>query len=149
MAVIALAHPQKPCGEHQGFARISSDHFEGPALLLTRPAGRANLVLVAKTRLEFVLLDHLSEVGQDLLSRGDGGAGPGFETVSEGKEVAIGAGARVAMGLPGSPEVVHRLQDQKLRIRTLLDEMATGTDPGDSGADHQHIHVLDTHFAVL
>ncbi len=49
-----------------------------------------------------MLFDDFAHVAADLVGGGDGGAGPGFEAVAEGVEVAVGADAGVFVGVPGA-----------------------------------------------
>src|SRR5208283_5729896 len=137
--VISLAHPQKVCGEAHRLTGVAPDGLDGPQSLLARPARRADLVPIADVRSEIVLLDHLTDVAQDLARRGDRRTRPWLEAIAEGVQVAVGADARVAVREPRAAETFLRFEHQKARPGTLPGQVIGGADPRDSRADDQDV----------
>jgi hypothetical protein len=143
VVVVALAHPEEVGGEAELLAGVLAGHLDGVALLLGRPARGGDAVPVADVLGQVVLLDDLVEVGEDLVGGGDRGPAPRLEPVAEGEQVAVGPGARVAVGPPRAAAGVERVQQQEAAARLLLLEVVGRADAGDAGPDDQDVDVLD------
>ena len=91
VAVVALAHEKEIGGEINDLARIELRGRNGPEIVCAGPRGLVDAVAVADVLRQIVLLDHFTDVRQDLLGRGDGWSGPGLEAIAEGVKIAIGA----------------------------------------------------------
>src|SRR4029450_6205239 len=109
VAVIALAHPEKVCGEAPLLAGVGARGLDGPEVFLARPFRRGNRVLIADVRREIVLLDHVAHVFEDFGSARDRSGRPWLEAVAERMQVAVGADAGIAVGGPGAAERLLRL----------------------------------------
>src|SRR6516164_4080509 len=120
MAVVALAHPQKVRGETHRLAGVGPDAFERPELVPARPAGRGDRVPIADMMIETVLGDDLAHIVEDLGPGRDRCAGPRLEAITEGVEVAVGPGTRVAVGEPRAAKAVLCLQKDKAGAGALL-----------------------------
>lgn len=62
MFIIALAHPEKVCAKMYCLTRVLADTFQGPALLVTGPAGSRNRMLIANLVTEFILINDLAQI---------------------------------------------------------------------------------------
>ena len=76
--------------------------------------------MVADVLPQVVLVDHLAEVGADLLGGGDGWSGPRLEAVPEGVEVAVGAHTGVPVHEPGAAEALKALKDEEASIGLVV-----------------------------
>src|SRR5262249_22600970 len=95
------------------------------------------------TRCETVIVDDLAHVLQDLGGARNRCARPRLEAIAEGVGVAVGADAGIAMRNPGATESPLAFEHDKARAGTLLCQMICCADPGDAGADDQHVEMLD------
>ena len=148
MPVVALAHPKERGGEAHAFAGVAARGLDGPALVLARPAGRGDLVLVADVAGELVLVDDLAHVAQDLGGGGDRLAGPGLEAVSEGVQVAVGPDARILVSGPGAAEALLAFEHDEARARALLGQVIRAADTGNAGTDDQDVEMLGAWFGL-
>lgn len=139
--VVPLAHPEERGGEAHMLARVGADHVERPSARFAGPRSRHDAVLVTDVRSQLVLVDHLTQVPEDLGAGGDRRTGPGLEAVAKGEEIAVGADPRVPVGPPGTPEGLHGLEDDERPIGTLLAQMMGPADSGDPRAHDQHVDV--------
>ncbi|MEY9462289.1 hypothetical protein ABH973_002702 [Bradyrhizobium ottawaense] len=146
MAVIALAHPEEVRGESLCFTGIGRNRLDGPEILLARPAGGIDLMLVADVPCDIVVVDHLVHVGEDFFGGRDRRAYPGLEAIAERMEIAVRADAGITMRAPGAAERRLRLQDDIARARKLLLDVIGAADAGDAGADDQHVEMFRSLF---
>ena len=107
---------RKPHVNRRSLAGVGALDVEHPALVVTRPVGPHDRVLVADVASQIVLVDHLVHVGQDLVGRGDRRAGPRLEAVPEGVEIAVGANARIGVLSPGTTEGVLGLEQHEALV---------------------------------
>ena len=142
MAIIALAHPEEVGGEAMGLAGVRPDGFDGPEVLLARPARRADPVLIADMAAEIVFLDHLAHIFENLRRRRDRRAGPRLEAVAEGMKVAVGADAGITVRPPGPAKALLGFEHDKTRPRTLPGQMVGGAHPRDTGAGDDDVKML-------
>ena len=89
VVIVTLAHPQEARGKRQLLAALQVVYLQLPALCLAAPTGGADLVAIPDIVTQAVLLDTLGQVFQDFRGGGDGGADPGFPTVTEGVQIAV------------------------------------------------------------
>src|SRR5215475_8475132 len=68
--------------------------------------------------------------------------GPWPERIAEREHVAIGADAGIAEQVPGAPDRVAPLEDDKALAGALRLQVIAGADAGHSGADDQDVEVL-------
>ena len=109
LTVIALAHPKEVAGKANRFVRLQTYRLDGPEAVLVGPVGVQDLVAVTDVLRQAVLFDHLAHVGKDFRRCRDRRADPGFETVTEGVQVAVRADAGKTVGPPRAAEVLFRL----------------------------------------
>src|SRR5271170_4342971 len=89
-----------------------------------------------------VFLDDLAHIREDFGRTGDRRPGPWLEAITEGVEIAVGADAGIAVGKPGAPEALLRLEDDEALPRALLGEVIGAADPGDSRPDNDDVEAL-------
>src|ERR1700756_5155176 len=68
---------------------------------------------------------------------------PRLEAVAQGVHVRVRADAGVAEEVPGPPQFLARLEDRVAAARKSLLQMVRSADAGESGADDQHVKMLD------
>jgi hypothetical protein len=117
-------------------------------MVLARPAGRGDPVVVADVLREVVLLDDLVEVVEDLVSPRDRRSTPRLVPVAVGEQVAVRADTGVAVRPPRAAPVVLRLQDGERALRELLAQVVRRVDAGDSGPHHKDIDVFHVGLVV-
>ena len=89
-----------------------------------------------------VLIDHLAHVLEDFFGAGDRRADPGLEAIAEGIKIAIGTDARILVRFPGAAEALLHLQDDIGFAGALFLQVIGRTDPGNPGADDQHVDMV-------
>src|SRR5262249_42467241 len=92
------------------------------------------------------LLGGLPQIGQDGRPAGHSpGLLPGPEGVAERMHVGVGPDSGVAKQAPCSAQVVAPFQDDVAPECAASLEVIAGSDPGDPGADDEHIEMLGGH----
>src|ERR1700730_18631438 len=120
MAVVSLTHPQELRGEADRLRGVGPNGRQRPPIVAARPGGRCDPVTIADVAREIVLVDDLAHIAEDLGRGRDRRAGPRFEAIAEGIEIAVGADARIAVGRPGAAEALLFLEDDKAGPRALF-----------------------------
>ena len=139
LAVVALTHPEEAGAELDGLRDVGPRRLDRPAFGAAGPRRRADRVPIADMRSESVLLDDLAHVLEDLGRRRDRRAAPWLEPEPVGVEVRIGSDAGISVGMPSPPEARLGVEDDEARPWALRPQVIGGGDPGDAGADDQHI----------
>jgi hypothetical protein len=142
VVVVALAHPQEVGGEPQVLPGVLAGDLHRPAPVLGGPARGGDPVPVPDHAAEVVVGDDLVEVGEDLLGGRDRGPAPRLEPVAEGEQVAVRAGAGVAVGPPGAAAGLQRVEDDEGPVGEPLPHVVGGADPGDPRTHDEHVDVL-------
>jgi hypothetical protein len=142
MPVVSLAHPEKIRGEAKGRAVALAASLQRPEIVGARPAGAPNPVAIANVSVEAVIVDDLTQIGENLLGGRYRFAEPWLEAIAEGVEVAVRSDSGIAVGDPGAAEAVLGFEDHEARARALGLEVKGGADARDSGADDRHIEML-------
>ena len=111
----------------------------GPALVVVRPAGLGDLVVVPGEAVDPVLGRHPLQVGVDLRLGGERAAPVGVRREREGVEVAghVAGAARVGVVPPGAADVAVALEDEEV-LDAGLAEPDRGAEPGETVPDDGH-----------
>src|SRR5229473_4002995 len=67
---------------------------------------------------------------------------PWLERIAHRKHVAVGPDARITEQVPGAADAVAALKNDKTLGRTIVLQVIARADPGQSGADDQHIDMF-------
>ncbi len=144
VAVVAGAGPEVAAGQLHRLTAAGAFGLDGPARVRRRPLGPHDLEAVADLPLDPVLARGLAHVVEDLVAVGDRlHVGPRLEAIAQRVHVGVRADPGVAEEVPGPAQVLARLEDRVALAGAALVEVVGGADPGDSGADDQHVEMLD------
>src|SRR6185437_6235505 len=75
--------------------------------------------------------------------------GPRFERISQREHVAVGTNAGVPEQVPCAANRFAAFEDDKVPARAFGLQMIARADPGQAGADDQHIKMLCRHLDLL
>jgi hypothetical protein len=146
VAVVAPADPQERARDGHRLARIVAAGGDRPAAGVARPLGPHHPVPEPDVGVHAVLAGRLPHVVTDRRPVGDRPlAGPRPERVPEREHVRIGPDAREAEQVPGAADGGPGLEDDECPLWMTNAQAAGGADPGQPGADDQHIDAFDGH----
>src|SRR5262249_9696374 len=92
----------------------------------------------------------LAHIVEDARSVGDRlRVGPRLERITQREHVAVGTDAGIAKQIPGAANRLASFEDDKTLGRALRLQMIARADPGQAGADDQHVEVLGCHRGLL
>ncbi len=139
MIIISLAHPEEPGREDDDRAVLRTHGLDCPAIVGARPAARRDAVPIMDMDADLVLVDHLAHIFEDFRATRNRRADPGLEAVSESIKIRVRADAGIFVRFPRTAEGRLGLEDRIALARTLLLEMISRSDAGNSGTHNQHI----------
>ena len=99
-------------------------------------------MLVPDMAVDMIIFDGFTKVVQDGVTVGNRLPGPGFESITEGIQVAVGADTRIGVLTPGTAKRRLGVQNHKALFGTLLPQVVRRTNTGNTGTYNQHINVL-------
>ena len=100
-------------------------------------------MVVANMAIEVVLSNDVAEILLNFFGGGNGSTNPRLEAIAKREQVAVGAHARVAMGLPRPAKAVHSFKNHVTLGGHLVLNVKRRTDPRNSGAHDQDVDVFD------
>jgi hypothetical protein len=144
VAVVAAAHEQEAAREPDRLLRVGAQRLDRPSRVLGRPLGPDDPMVEADPPVDPVLPRGLADVVEDRRAVGDRlRVWPRPEAVAERVHIGVRAHAGITEQVPGAAERLAGLEDRPALAGAPRLEVIAGGDPGEAGADHEHIEMLD------
>ena len=141
--VVASTHMQNVAAQIDDLVRISAPDFQGPAGIVTGPAGTYGAMPISNVCIDIMLFSGFMNVFEYRGSVGFRlGITPRFEFVAERMHVAVRPNAGIAEKIPGTTHVIAAFQDGIALGWTFAPQMTGSADAGQSRTDNHDVEVF-------